>query len=809
MLRRPLHRLRISFATKLLAGGLVLSLSLIVGVSAYLLISRSQQTRGAALSNSDNRAAVVAQLLARTTGAGSASAAEELAQSPGLQKVMADDLANPATGDPEVKAAVEATPLFDFGNRYLVLISADGHVAYPPGGDLSTATGNPNLPKPSAALPSIRAALGGHSAAGLELIGSGNSLPAYDVAVPILSGGKVIGAVAYVAPLAQQLLGFAPITGYPIAFVPAARTDLIVRLINGAAVTYPSPQKLRDGIAQGLNPVHDTYGAPQKNGGTADVAGSFVPVDAPGSRTPAAYIGVEAPLSDFVGEERTDEVTLGLIAIFAILATALGVILFVERAVRRPVRRLERGVARIAGGDYTTDVRVTSQDELGRLAGGVNTMRAAIATYVTEIETQRARLDEAVERLGGVSRALTTTTAGVPALHGAVVSAAARIAGRGAAAILLVRENGHLAVAATHAIEGDAHNLADWNVEASLLAGQAARVEQAPPGWRAGGMLAVPMFYQDEVIGALAVISRVGTRPVDGDEQTLAVLANNAAIALENTRLFEQERETVKRLRELDAMKSDFLATVQHELRTPLTAILGMSDLLEMCWEMWDDGPKLEAVRDIQVAAKNLYDIVETLIDFSLLEADTLGLNPTQARVRGAVEQAVHQVGERIKGGINVEVEVDVAEDAEVYADPDRFQQVMRALVDNAVKFTPRGGHVRVHAVPNGRADRLRVDVVDDGIGIPPDQLPRIFERFYQVDNSATRKFGGTGMGLALVQRLVQAHGAQVEVESVVGKGTRFSLIWPARAAAAAGEALQVARERGEFDGNGARAAGA
>jgi signal transduction histidine kinase/HAMP domain-containing protein len=787
------QRPRLSFATKLLAGGLLLSLALIGGVSSYLLISRSQQTRGAALSNADNRAAVVAQLLERITLAESASAADELVSQPALQQAMNDALTTPGTGVPEVTNLIQKTPLFNFGNRFLVLVTTDGHVVY--------SAVSSNLPQPTAALASVKTAVAGNDAAGLELIGSGNPLPAYDVAVPVRFNGQVVGCVLYVAPLAFQLVGFAPITQYPIAYIPASNPDLIVRLINNRTITYPSPESLRLAIVQGQSKADGTYSAPTKDGSNADVAGSFVPVNAPGQRAPAAYVGVEAPLSDFVGEERTDEVTLGLIAIFAILVTAFAVIVFVQRTVRRPVHRLERGVARIAGGDYATDIPVTSQDELGRLAGSVNQMRASIADYVAQIQAQRARLDDAVERLGGVSRALTTTTTGLPALHRAVVSAAARIAGQGAAAMLLVRENGQLVTHAMHAIEGEVRSLEGWNVEADLLAGRAVRVDHAPAGWRAGGMLAVPMFYQDQVVGALAVISRAGTKPVEGDEQALAVLANNAAIALENTRLFEQERETVRRLRELDAMKSDFLATVQHELRTPLTAILGMSDLLEMCWEMWDDTPKMEAVHDIQVAAKNLYDIVETLIDFSLLEADTLGLNPTQARVRSAVEQAVSQVRERNKGGLPVNLDVDVPEDAEVYADPDRFQQVVRALVDNAVKFTPKGGHVRVHAVQNGRADRLRVDVVDDGIGIPADQLPRIFERFYQVDNSATRKFGGTGMGLALVQRLVLAHGAEVTVESVVGKGSRFSLLWPVHAAAAAGEALTVAQERGDLDG--------
>lgn len=791
-----LQRLRTSFATKLLAGGLILSVVLIGGVSSYLLVSRGQQTRGAALSNSDNRAAVVLQLLQHVTAAQSASAASELAQAPALQTALAQTLTQPATADATVKTLITSTKLFDFGDRYLAIVAGDGHVPY--------SSIPSTLPQPSAALDSVRAALGGRNAAGMELIGTdpASAIAAYDVAIPVQSGGQVVGAVLYIAPLAQQLITFSSVTQYPLAFIPAAHPDLLIRLQNNQAHTYTTPESLRAEIAQGAQQVHDTYSAPLASGGSGDVAGSFVPVNAPGRSVPAAYVGVEAPLSLFVGEERTDEVTLALIAVFAILITALAVIVFVERYVRRPVRRLERGVARIAGGDYSTDITIASQDELGALAGSVNKMRAAINDYVSQIEAQRARLDDAVERLGGVSRALTTTTAGLDALHRAIVGAAARLSGQGAAAMLLTRDDGRLVTRAMHGIEGEVRSLQGWNVEEDLLAGRAVRVEEAPAGWRAGGMLAVPMFYQDEVVGAVAVITRAGSMPVEGDEQALAVLANNAAIALENTRLFEQERETVRRLRELDAMKSDFLATVQHELRTPLTAILGMSDLLEMCWDMWDDAPKMEAVHDIQMAAKNLYDIVETLIDFSLLEADTLGLNPTQARVRSAVEQAVTQVQERLKGGLPVSLDVDVPDDAEVYADPDRFQQVMRALVDNAVKFTPKGGHVRVHVGKNGHAaDRLRVDVVDDGIGIPPDAMSRIFERFYQVDNSATRKFGGTGMGLALVQRLVQAHGADVEVESEPGKGTRFSLLWPTRAAAASNEALRVAQERGDLDG--------
>jgi signal transduction histidine kinase len=292
-------------------------------------------------------------------------------------------------------------------------------------------------------------------------------------------------------------------------------------------------------------------------------------------------------------------------------------------------------------------------------------------------------------------------------------------------------------------------------------------------------MLAVPMFYQDAVVGALAVITRAGEPPVEGQEQSLAVLANNAAIALENTRLFEQERETVRRLRELDALKSDFLGTVQHELRTPLTAIMGMGDLLEMCWETWDDAHKTEALHDIQVAAKKLYDIVETILDFSLLESDTLSLKPLPTQVRGAVDEAVHAVQARLKEGLQVSLSVDVPADVEVYADPTRFNQALRALLDNAVKFTPEGGSIWVRSHRNG-GDMVRIEVADTGIGIPEEALPRVFERFYQVDNTATRRHGGTGMGLALARKLVTLHGGRLLVESEPGKGSTFTLLLPA-----------------------------
>ncbi|HEY2703480.1 MAG TPA: ATP-binding protein [Candidatus Dormibacteraeota bacterium] len=777
-------RFRSSFALRLLAAGVALSLILVVGIGAFLLVSRNQQTQKAAITNSGNRATVIAQLFKQITqptlqvdARAVASELNGVSAKPTGPKETENDLAIQFQSSLAiVRNAIRGSGSGAFG-EYSVLVDASG-ATYAPKDKLTPTFGESATLQRALALTREEALASTDRPYGVELFRDAKGLHAVSDAGDTVfdRAGRPVAAVIEVLPLNDALGHFQGVIGYPTSFIPAQSLTVLARLsLDGRTSSAgTTPQVIVDAVRSGNHTPQGVYDAP----GVGSVAGSFVPLLAPDGKTVAGYVGVEVPLADFVGDQRGDEFTLGLIAIFAILGTALLVFFFVERFVRRPVNRLERGVARIAGGDYSVDIPVTSSDELGRLAHGVNRMRAEIAQYVTQIEQARARLDGAVDELGGVSRALTTTTRGVEGLQEAVVGAAAAIVGHGSAALLLIREGDNLALRAAHGVDGHPPDISSWRVVGDLLEGRSVRIDTPPPGWQAGGMLAVPMFYQDAVVGALAVITRAGEPPAEGQDQSLAVLANNAAIALENTRLFEQERETVRRLRELDALKSDFLGTVQHELRTPLTAIMGMGDLLEMCWETWDDAHKTEALHDIQVAAKRLYDIVETILDFSLLESDTLSLKPLPTQVRSAVEEAVAAVQSRLKEGLQVSLSVDVPHDVEVLADPTRFNQALRALLDNAVKFTPEGGRVWVRSHRNGKG-MVRIEVADTGIGIPEDALPRVFERFYQVDNTATRTYGGTGMGLALVRRLVEAHGGKVEVESRVGEGSCFALLWP------------------------------
>ncbi len=787
-----LSRLRSSFAAKLLAAGLILSLFVIGGISAYLLISRYQQTRAGALSNADNRAAVMREVLQSFTGEQSLSAARSLAK----QTALAESIVSPDPAQAVARRFAGSTTA-DLSDEILLVADVSGAALY---SRPAPSLGNVSLPA-TAVLAVMQDALNGSrcniddqaGACGVDVLTVNQ--PAYVVAVPVTVSGRTVGAVAYIAPLQYQLSRFSTLFQFPTAFIPAYDPLTELRQQGNNLVMGAAPSGVQAAIKSRNDVIHATYDAPGSNGSPTPVAGSFVAVNGPDGHTAAGYLGVEVPVAAFLGDERTDELTLGVITVFVLLVTALAIFLFVESFVRRPIRRLESGVARIAGGDYTTAVDVHSKDELGRLATSVNQMRDSISMYVTEIESARTRLDSAVQRVAGVSKALTTTTGGVDALQLEVARTAAEIAGPGSAAVLALREEDSLVARAVYPAASEATDLDSWGAQAMLLEGTVVRDEQ---DHRA--LLAVPMFYQDKVVGALAVIKPSGSPAAAEDEQrVLAVLGNNTAIAMENARLFEQERETVRRLRELDAMKTDFLSTVQHELRTPLTAILGLSDLMEMCWEMWDDSPKLEAVRDIQVAAKNLYDIVETIIDFSAVEGESVGLNPSTVLVEEAVHKAVEAVGERYKGGLPIPVDVVESDTTlTVFADPERFEQVLRALIDNAVKFSDGRGRVRVTAKAGERPSEVDITIADKGIGIGDEDLPRIFDRFYQVDNTATRRYGGTGMGLALVKRLVGAHGAKVSVETALGSGTKMTLSWPAAAAASSGEARAVADARGE-----------
>jgi signal transduction histidine kinase/HAMP domain-containing protein len=787
--RRLFHRPRITFAARLLLGGFVLSLAIIAAVSAFLLISRDQQTRVGAETNAESRAQAYRELVQQVAAPQARFAAQDVA---GLPEMAA------ALGASNPETAVAALLI---GSTKVITDLPDETVAvFDGGGSLLATTVQPGVPQLTSGLPEVAAALRGSPAEAIDFLNE--RTPVYDFAAPITATGstQVLGAVVYSMPLTDQLLRLlgAVGQGYTPVIVANRPGSPLYSLSGSAADPTLTVESLPSSIVNGLGRSSGSFA------GFSSVRGAGAPARAlegmnPNSGPPTLYVGVETPLSLFIGDQTTDELTVLWLAITALLVTFLAVLLFVNRFVRRPVAQLSAGFARIAGGDYSSDIPVRSRDELGVLAQQVNQMRA-------QIESNIHHVDAAVSRLDEVSRALTTTTAGVSSLESAVCAAAASLAGPRASALLLGREGDDLVVRARSHGTGDAHEDSGAEAQtdeldltpaivADVLEGRPARLTRSRGDAGAEGetwaraTLVVPMLYRQRVTGAIAV---TGPGPVsDADARALSALANNAAIAAENTRLFEMERETVRRLRELDDMKSDFLATAQHELRTPLTAIVGHLELMRMIWSESDDEQKLGILDNVEVATSQLSDMLETMIDLSLVSADNLRMTRKRVALAATVDDAVSEVTRRFPHGLPVKLTVDIPARLKVEADRDRLRQVIRCLLDNAVKFTDPGGSVTISARANPEGDRCTIEVRDTGIGIDPSLHERVFERFFQADSGGTRAYGGMGVGLALVKVLTEAHGATVILESAPGEGTTVRLDWPCRPPAEASAAAE------------------
>jgi signal transduction histidine kinase/HAMP domain-containing protein len=541
---------------------------------------------------------------------------------------------------------------------------------------------------------------------------------------------------------------------------------------NVRTATTLAPSLLGQGLPSGLAPAGNDgqFGVYSLAGHT--YAGYYGVV----GQSPHVIIAADVDDGVFAAQLLND----ALIVLFAtsILATLLTLVAlyFARRFALQPLAQLGRGAARVAGGDYTARVELGSEDELGRLAETFNVMSEEILDNTTQLEAQRARLDDAITSLSAVSRALTTTTTGERALRQAVLEAFTEITGVDKVAMFTgidaPRASATRGLSAADAGQllraGGANLLA--RAESGVI-----KLARVPADYQGYSALVVPMVYQERPVGALAAFS---AEPMDDiDTASLEVLASQATVALQNSLLFQRERQTVVRLQELDALKSDFLATIQHELRTPLTAIIGMTDLLDMAWQSWSDAEKLDAVGDVQLAAKSLFELVETVLDYSMIESDRLHLDLMPTQARAAADAAVGDLDPVIRRH-EVTVEVKMPADLSVQADSRRLTQVMRALVDNAVKFSPKKSTVEVRG--SRKNGRVTLQVVDRGIGIDPANHRRIFERFYQVDNSATRAYGGTGMGLALVEKLVTLQKGRVEVKSKPGRGSTFTISLPA-----------------------------
>jgi signal transduction histidine kinase/DNA-binding response OmpR family regulator len=282
--------------------------------------------------------------------------------------------------------------------------------------------------------------------------------------------------------------------------------------------------------------------------------------------------------------------------------------------------------------------------------------------------------------------------------------------------------------------------------------------------------LVIPLLTNENVLGTITALRRDGRAFSPDDQEVLTMFASQASIAVTNAILYE-------RTKELDRMKSEFVAVVSHEVRTPLTSIKGSLELLGDERFHVLPPPQRELLSICQANAERLITLINDILDFSKLESSKLSLNFESVEVGKIVPEAVDHIRNlaAIKG-VSIDVHMEGSAGV-VEADPMRVAQVITNLLGNAIKFSPDKGKIEVWA--RGTEEEVVIDVKDRGRGISQRDLSRLFQRFAQLDSSTTRKAGGTGLGLVISKGIVEQHGGRIWVESVMGEGSTFSFAIP------------------------------
>ncbi|MEA2435357.1 MAG: hypothetical protein QOG54_2814 [Actinomycetota bacterium] len=316
--------------------------------------------------------------------------------------------------------------------------------------------------------------------------------------------------------------------------------------------------------------------------------------------------------------------------------------------------------------------------------------------------------------------------------------------------------------------------------EALLIRGDDVEVEgQTHPERGIKSSISVPLVRQAELLGVLNLNETEGKRTfTEHDLDALGLFAEHAAIAIGNARLFEQERETVHRLEELDRLKSDFVATVSHELKTPLTAIIGSATTLSRRGDRMNEEQRTSFVEMIERQGIRLLRLVEDILTSAQIESGMPRMRRELVDLRAATEVIMDDLGHS-QVGRDRELSLQTVPDhPQVWGDLGALQQILTNLIENALKYST-DGPVRIEVREVDKATTIAVS--DSGQGISKDQLGTIFDRFHQVDASLTRDSGGFGLGLYIVKSLVDAHNGEITVQSSEGVGTTFTVTLPKR----------------------------
>lgn len=403
-------------------------------------------------------------------------------------------------------------------------------------------------------------------------------------------------------------------------------------------------------------------------------------------------------------------------------------------------------------------------------------------------ENERTRR---LERLLEISRTLSAAL-DLESFLNSLLSAASELTDCEVASILDIEEDGEqLRFLAVSGFHRDAlrtvkvpleNSVAGWvfqNGQAAIIPDVAAEPRHFKAADQASefitrSLMAVPILYQGEMLGVLEAVNKTGdAQYTEEDLAVLETLASLAAVAIQNTRLSVKVHKSGEEMAQLDRMKSDFIAIASHELRTPLGLILGYSTFLREVVQ-----PDYRAQLDIIVRnAMRLKEIIDSISNMDNVQRGVASLRRRSVSIKHIIEEVLDSFNQEARAK-RVSLRSDTgSDDLLLECDASKITIAISNLVKNALAFVNPGGHVFIAAesIPG----YVKVSVIDDGIGIPPQDLPHIFERFYQVESHLTRKHGGMGLGLSVTRVMVEMHGGRVWAESVEGKGSNFTIILP------------------------------
>jgi len=405
------------------------------------------------------------------------------------------------------------------------------------------------------------------------------------------------------------------------------------------------------------------------------------------------------------------------------LAFVLGSVL--TRATIKPINKIIHASRRFSAGDFSHKILVDSQDEIGELASTLNKMAEGLEAKIKEVEIQNQQLKAILETM--VEGIIVTDKAShIISINPTVekIFNITKIDVEGKLFLEVIRNN-DIAEITNNVLE----NGQFVSRELSLIW----------PVQRIFKIDASPIFQEGIVSGCLLVI------------------------------------HDITEMRRLETMRRDFVANVSHELKTPLTSIKGFVETL-LEGALQDKENSRHFLQIIQDHANRLDNLVSDLLDLSHLESQEIKLDTQKFNLKKLVDDALAGFKSQLKKK-SIKAENILPESLFIQADKDKIGQVLTNLIDNAIKFNQENGALKIYS--HDLDNKIRITVEDSGMGIPPKDIPRIFERFYRVDKARSRELGGTGLGLSIVKHIIELHGGSVGVESTEGLGSKLWFCLP------------------------------